>query len=202
MPRVEGEDLARVEDPVRVEGFLEVAVNAQRYLAELAFEQLSLQQADTMFTSDRAPEVEADPHDLVEGMLSADHLVGIVPVEHHRGVEVAVAGMSHHSDDEPTVSGERFDPLNQLRESGAWHAYIVDHRGAEALHRGEHSPSPSQQQVALGRIVGDGDLDGAALFEQLSQLTNLLRRAVAARIWIAPAPAPRLLKRCPCEKRH
>ena len=55
------------------------------------------------------------------------------------------------------------------------HADVVDHRGAELLHRGQHLATTGKQQFALSRVVGHRHLDGAGLFEHLGHRPDLGR---------------------------
>src|SRR5690606_8655646 len=61
------QQLARIEDPLRIEQILQVTVDPRGHRTELVTQPVPLQQADPVFAGHRSAELQPDPHDRSEG---------------------------------------------------------------------------------------------------------------------------------------
>src|SRR5216683_1739217 len=88
-----GEDLARIEQVVGIEGAFHAHLLVEIDLGELLAHQVALLDADAVLAGQHAADAHAEPEDIGAEFLGAAELARIVGVEQDQRVEVAVAGM-------------------------------------------------------------------------------------------------------------
>ena len=100
---VVADDLARVEDVVRVEGVLDLAEGVEE-VAGLAAEELGPGQAAAVLAGDRAAEVERRVEDGRRHRLQLGHVGRVAQVEERPDVELAVAGVGVERSSSPRTA--------------------------------------------------------------------------------------------------
>ncbi len=88
-----GEDLAGVQQMVRIERTLQAHLLVEVDLGELHAHQVALLDADAMLAGQHATHPHAEAQDVGAEFLGAVQLVGVVGIEQDQRMEIAVAGM-------------------------------------------------------------------------------------------------------------
>lgn len=103
------EDLAGIEDPLRIEDRADLRLEVQLILSELISEPAPLEQADAMLPRQRAAQLQGDPEDLSGGL--PDPLGDLIVADQEDRVQVAVAGVGGRGDEDPVTQLDLADAL-------------------------------------------------------------------------------------------
>src|SRR6185312_6620960 len=97
------EDLAGIEQPVRVEGTFEALLMVEIDLVEHRWHQVALLDADAVLAGEHAAHLDAEAQDVRAEGFGALELAGIVGVVEDERVEIAVAGMEDIGNAQPML---------------------------------------------------------------------------------------------------
>ena len=92
------EDLAGIEQVVRIEGAFDAHLLVEIDLGEHLRHQVALLDADAMLAGQHAADLDAEPQDVGAEFLGVLELAGLVGVEQDQRMQIAVAGMEHIDD--------------------------------------------------------------------------------------------------------
>src|SRR5699024_9853759 len=120
------EHLAGIEDAERVESVLHRHLDSTGSFVEFVRQPGALEVADPVLAGDRAAELDADAHDLLEYLLRGRRRGLVAGVEEHRGVHVPVTGMRHQRDLESGGFPQGAQPVAELGHGRARQADIVE----------------------------------------------------------------------------
>ena len=153
------QDLARIEDPERIEGVLDRPHHRDRAVAPLEGQVVAPGDADPVLGGDRPSEGDGSAVKRVRRAVELRLAVGVVAVQDDVRVEVAVADVAEGRDHEALLRADALDRGQELRDAAAWHADVLHPGDAQALHRVERHPARLAQPVGL---LGIGRDDGRA----------------------------------------
>src|SRR3954465_12328490 len=109
-----GHHLARVGEPVGIEGAAQLLERREIGLVEHLRHVALLVDADAVLAGDRAPRLDAREHDLPGQLLGALRLARCVAVVADERMEVAVAGVEDVADLHPVLAGQLVDAVEHL----------------------------------------------------------------------------------------
>src|SRR5262249_26470395 len=100
------EDLAGIEQPVRVEGAFEAELMVEVDLVEHRRHEVALFDADAMLAGEHAADLDAIAQDVGAELLGARQLALVVGIVENERMEIAVAGMEDIGDAQPMLLRE------------------------------------------------------------------------------------------------
>jgi hypothetical protein len=103
---------------VGIECRLDRPVQPQHVGTDLVAEEAALEQPDAVLPRDGPAAVDGGGHDGVECPARRGGGVGVVPVEHHERVQVAVAGMTDGRDDDTVRRRDGVEVREHARQLG------------------------------------------------------------------------------------
>ena len=180
--RERGEDLARVEGLLRVEGGADPLHGLEVGLAEHVGHVGGLLGAHAVLPGDGAAAPHAHAQDVAAQVLGPLLLAAVPGVVEHERVEVAVAGVEDVGDPQAVVLGHRLDLAQHRRDLGAGDGAVLDQVvGGDAPHRGEGALAPLPHELPLGLAPRQPQLERARLAGDLhracGEVLHLGRRA-------------------------
>src|SRR5713101_6810046 len=172
-----GEDLAGVEQVVRVERSLQALLQRDHRLALLLAEEAALGQAHAVLPGDRAAQPDGGLDHLVDGGLAPSALVGAAEEQVH--VQVAVAGVAVGGGGEPVLLADAADGADHLQQLTAGHGDVLaDLERPDVGQRDPRHAPRFPQLAALRLVLGREHLQGPMRGAQLARPRQLLGRAL------------------------
>src|SRR5579875_441531 len=108
------EDLARIHDPVRIDGLLDPAHQGDLIFAQIELEELLFEQTDPVLARQRPAQCDGGLEDLACRGDDAPHLVGVAAIAEDIGMEIPVPGVAEEGDHEPVTLGDLTDAPGHL----------------------------------------------------------------------------------------